>query len=129
LSSFDVAGDRPTPETDVDVGLLGRDGTLDVQGGHVDRRRQAVQRHVDDRGDPTGGGRPGRGREALPLGAARLVDVHVRVDHAGQQHLVVPQGHGARGRRLGVERPDRGDAAAGHRDAGRLLAGGQNRAT
>ena len=30
-------------------------------------------------------------REALPLGAARLVDVHVRVDQPGQQDLVVAE--------------------------------------
>ncbi len=46
------------------------------------RRRQAVERHVDDRGDAAGRGGPGRGREALPVGPARLVDVHVRVDQA-----------------------------------------------
>ncbi len=36
---------------------------------------------------PAAAARGGRG-EALPLGAARLVDVHVRVDEAWQQHLV-----------------------------------------
>ncbi len=42
-----------------------------------------VERHVDDRRHPARGGGPRRGREALPLGAPRLVDVHVRVDEPG----------------------------------------------
>ena len=46
------------------------------------RRRQRVQRHVDDRRHPTRRRRERRRAEALPLGAARLVDVHVRVDEA-----------------------------------------------
>ena len=51
------------------------------------------------RGDAAGRGRAGGGREPLPLGAAGLVDVHVGVDQAGQQHLVVGRGRPARGRR------------------------------
>ena len=38
---------------------------------------QAVQRHVDERGVAAGGGGAGAGGEALPLGAAGLVDVDV----------------------------------------------------
>ena len=44
---------------------------------------------------PPASGRPRRGREPLPLGPPRLVDVHVRVDQPGQQRQV------ARGRRCG----------------------------
>ena len=62
--------------------LISRAATVVVGG-------MRVQRHVEDRGDAAGRGRPGRGGEPLPLGAARLVDVHVGVDQAGQQHLVV----------------------------------------
>ena len=64
---------------------------LVVERGHVDGGRDGVQRHVDERGDAAGRGRPGRRAEALPLGAARLVDVHVGVDQPRQQHLVVGQ--------------------------------------
>ena len=46
------------------------------------RRRHAVERHVDNRGDPAGRG-GARGRvEPLPLGAPRLVDVHMGVDNS-----------------------------------------------
>jgi hypothetical protein len=84
----EVARHRAAPEPDVDGALPGRGLALDLQRRDVDRRRQAVQRHVDERGDPARGGGPGGRGEALPLGAARLVEVHVRVDQPGQQHLV-----------------------------------------
>ena len=54
----------------------------------VHRRRHGVQWHVDQRGDPACRRGPRGGGEALPLRAPRLVDVHVGVDQAGQQHLV-----------------------------------------
>jgi hypothetical protein len=83
-----VAGDGTAPEADVDVDLAAGRRLLDLQRGHVDGGRQAVERHVHDGGDATGGGGPGGGGEALPLGAAGLVDVHVGVDQAGQQRHV-----------------------------------------
>ena len=85
----DVARDRAAPEADVDPGLAGGDRALGLERGDRRRRRDAVERHVDDRRDAAGRGGAGRAGEALPLGAAGLVDVHVRVDEAGQQHLVV----------------------------------------
>ena len=56
----------------------------------LDRRhgRHAVQRHLDDGRDTAGGGGTRGGVEALPLGPARLVDVHVCVDHARHHHQV-----------------------------------------
>ena len=56
----------------------------------------------------------GRSGEALPLGAAGLVDVHVGVDQAGQEHLVVLEVHRAGGRGRVVVRRDRGDPLAAH---------------
>ena len=76
----------PAPETDVHVAAAIGRCSFGLQGVRADGGGHAVQRHVDQGGDPAGGGRPGRGREALPLGVARLADVHVRVDQAGQQH-------------------------------------------
>ena len=84
-----VAGHRATPERDVDGQLPARDASLGPQRRRVHGRRDRVQRHVDDGGDAAGGGRAGGGGEALPLGAAGLVDVHVTVDETGQQHAVV----------------------------------------
>ena len=84
-----VARHRAAPEADVDEDLSVRGCPLRLERGRVQRRRDAVERHVDDGGHPAGRRGPRRGREALPLGAARLVDVHVGVDQARQQHLVV----------------------------------------
>jgi hypothetical protein len=79
-----VAGYGATPEAHVDrrPGGLGG-GALHGKRFLRHRRRDRVQRHVDDRGDPARRGRPCRRGEALPLGAARLVDVHVGVDQTG----------------------------------------------
>ena len=86
-----VARHGATPEAHVDVGLVAGDGPLLLQCRNGNRRRDAVERHVDDRRDAAGRRGPGGAGEALPLGAARLVDVHVGVDEPGQQHLVVGQ--------------------------------------
>ncbi len=90
-----VAGDRAAPEAEVDPGLALGGLPLGVQAVDRGGRRDRVQRHVDDGGDTPGGGGPGGGGEALPLGAAGLVDVHVGVDQAGQQGGVTEVGQQA----------------------------------
>ena len=102
----------PAPERHVDAQLAVRRGPLG--GQRLDRRggRDRVERHVDERRDPTGRRGAGGRREALPRGAARLVDVHVAVDQAGQQHLVVGELDG----RAVVGDVDRRDAPAAHHD-------------
>ncbi len=111
-----VARDGAAPEADVDRDLVARHVLLDPQRVQRGRRRDRVQRHVDDRRDASGRSRPGGGRESLPLGAAGLVDVHVRVDHPRQQHLVVGQLDGLGRVDVGVVRRHRGDPAVGHCD-------------
>ena len=84
VEPVDVAGNEPAPECEVDErrAVGGRD--LEVERGAVDRRRRRVQRHVEEARPTTG--REGRaaGREPLPVGAARIVEVHVRIDDAGE---------------------------------------------
>jgi hypothetical protein len=88
-----VARDGTAPEPDVDGALPAGHLALDLQRGHVDGGRQRIERHVHDRRDAAGRrGAGGRG-EALPLGAAGLVDVHVRVDDPGQEYLVAGEHH------------------------------------
>ena len=50
---------------------------------HGRRRRNAVERHLDQRGDAARRRRARGRRKTFPLGAAGLVDVDVRVDQAG----------------------------------------------
>ena len=88
----DVARHGAAPERDIDRDLALRRRTFHVQRLDRDGRRDRVQGHVDDRRDAAGRRGAGRGGEALPLGAARLVHVHVAVDQPGQQHLVVRRG-------------------------------------
>ena len=84
----DVAGNGAAPEPDVDMrlGLCGL--ALHLERGDVDGGRNAVERHVDQRRDSPCGSGPRRAGEPLPLGAAGIVDVHMRIDDAGKQRLV-----------------------------------------
>ena len=87
----EVRRDRAAPEADVHESLaLGRH-LLGRQGTDVDRRRDRVERHVDDCRDAPGGSRTGGRGKPLPGGPTRLVDVHVGVDETRHQHLVVGQ--------------------------------------
>ena len=110
-----VALDELPPVTD--VRLIGGDPAFHVECQGVDGRRDAVERHVDDRGHPACGRGPGRARESLPLGAARFVDVHVRVDETGDQHLVVAQFDDDLRVEQGAERFDDDDPAVPHTHA------------
>jgi hypothetical protein len=74
---------RPTAHVDV-APALGR-AAFTATPARAGRRGDGVERHVDHRGDAPRGGRAGGALEALPLGAAGLVDVDVGVDHAGHQ--------------------------------------------
>ena len=100
---------------------------LTCQRGDVDRRRDAVQRHVDDRGDAARRGRPGGRGEPLPLGPAGLVDVHVGVHQPGQQHLVRRRstvraaGRSASGGSTAAIRPSRTATAAGTSPSGPII--------
>jgi hypothetical protein len=112
----EVAGHGAPPEADINPAAAGG-GLLAAQRACGGRGRQAIERHVDQRGDPALGGGPGRAREAFPLGAARLVDVDVGIDHAGQQHLLSGEFLDADGAGGVAERGERGDPAVpdGHR--------------
>ncbi len=123
-----VAGDRTAPEAHVDPRLVAGRCALLLERGHGGGRRDAVERHVDDGGDPARGRGAGRGLEALPLGAARLVDVHVGVHQPGEQDLVVEElDDGLRVARVVVRR-DAGDPAGPDPDRDRCLAAVHHRA-
>src|SRR5690606_360925 len=118
-----VAGHGAAPEPDVDERLVARDLLLGLERLDVHRRRDRVERHVDDRRDAAGGRGPRRGREALPLGASRLVDVHVRVDEPGDEHLVRCELDDARAVEPRTEGLDRPDHSPDDPDLAGLLAG------
>ena len=116
----ETLGHRAAPEADVDVRRRCRRRPLDLESGCRRRRRQGVQRHVDDRGHAPGRGREGGGAESLPLRAPGLVDVHVRVDEAGQQHGVVGHERRLRVRHAVACADDVDDAAVLDHDRRRL---------
>ena len=86
-----VARDDTAPESDVHMALACGGLSLRLERRHGRRRRNAVERHVDERRDPAGGRRARRRLEAFPVSAARLVDVHVRIDEAGQDDVKSPR--------------------------------------
>ena len=113
-----VAVDRAAPEGVVDHALVCAAGptlrrcfALELQRADGGRLGQAVQRHVDDGSEASGSGGSGGRGEALPLGAARLVDVSVDVDEPGQQGEVAKIFDGNVGSQL-RDRLDGGDVLA-----------------
>ena len=83
-----VSGNDAAPERDVHVTVPTSGAAFRFERLDTRRRRNAVEGHVDDRRDAAGR-RRARGRiEAFPVGAARLVDVHMRVDDAGRYEKV-----------------------------------------
>ena len=84
VEAVDRAGYEAVPQREVDVRRPGRGGDLRVERAGVDRRRQGVERHVDDRRGPARRARAGPAREALGVGPAGVVEVDVGVDRAGE---------------------------------------------
>jgi hypothetical protein len=72
-----VPGDDAAPEADVNPALPAGGRALRLQVRHRRRRRDRVERHVDERGDAAGRGGARARPEALPLGAAGLIQVNM----------------------------------------------------
>ena len=118
-----IARHRTTPESDVDIRLVGRHPPLHRQCLDVDGRRDAVEWHVDDRGHTAGRGRACRGGEPFPLGSSRLVDVHMGVDQTRDQDLVVTEFDHLFGVQFGVDGLDDDDSTVPHPNTAGHLAG------
>ncbi len=87
-----VVVDAAAPEGVVDHALRGGVGAaggggfaLELEGGYVGGLGEAVEGHVDERGEAAGRCGAGGGGETFPVGAAGLVDVGVGVDEAGEE--------------------------------------------
>ena len=79
-----LPGIEPAPEREVDHRRAAAAGELEVEAARVDGRRAGVERHVDARRDAAAAQRRRAEREALPVRATGFVEVHVRVDAAGE---------------------------------------------
>ena len=116
VEPVDVAGDEAAPEAEVDERRAASGLDLEVERRAVDRRRRRVQRHVEEARAATGGEGRGAGREPLPVGAPRIVEMHVRIDDAGED---VEAGGVDLRRGIARElRPDVGDQAVEDPDVG-----------
>ena len=120
---LEVARDGPTPETHVDMALAKRRVTFDLESLDGAGRGHAVERHVDDGGDPTGRSRAGRRLETLPIGAPWLVDMDVCIYHARQQDLVIIELHGLLAREIGLQELNCRHHAVAYPDTTRYLPG------
>ena len=97
LDLVGVARDEAAEEPAIDPEPPPGGVPLGGQGVGRGRDRVAVERHVDQRRDPPDGGGGRRGREPLPVGPARVVDVDVGIHQARQDEEVaeVLDGHRA----------------------------------
>jgi hypothetical protein len=113
-----VAGDDAAPQLDAHIAACVLFLELECSDGR--RRRQRVERHVDDGGDPARRGRARGGGKSFPLRAPRLVHVHVRVDESGHDHQVAVVDAGR------AVRLDGGDALSFEDDGGGLCPVGED---
>ena len=80
-----IAVHRSAPQRVIHHRLAARRLALQFQRSHIRRLGQAVQWHVDDRREPASRGRARSCRKALPLRAARLVQVRMHIHKARNQ--------------------------------------------
>ncbi len=80
--------DHAAPRRPIDPALSPRCFTFCLEGGNVGRRRQAVERHIDQHGVATRRGSASRGAETFPIRPARLVDVEMRIHQPGKDRRV-----------------------------------------
>ena len=85
---FLVLPGQSTPGRPVHAALAGGRVTLGFERSNRGGFRQAIERHIHQRGVAAGRGGAGGGGEAFPFRPARFVDVHMRIHQAGQQHQV-----------------------------------------
>ena len=85
-----VARHDAAPESHVDMTSTARRGAFLLEAGNRRGRRDAVERHVHERGDAAGRGRARRVREALPVGTPGIVDVDVRIDERRAARRAAP---------------------------------------
>jgi len=79
-----VVAHYAAPARPVHRALAACGGALVLQAGDGARCRQAVERHVHQHGVAAGGRGASGGEKTFPLGAPRIIDVHVRIHQARQ---------------------------------------------
>ena len=84
-----ISGNDAAPETDVHPKLPSRRRHFFAESCRGRRRRNAVERHLDQRGDSACRRCTRRRRKTFPLRAARLIDVNVRVHNSRHHDEVV----------------------------------------
>ncbi len=83
-----VVGHHAAPEAIIDHTLPARRRLFQAEIRNGSGLGQIIKRHVDQRSVPARGRCARRCPEAFPLGAARLIDVYVRIDQTGKNVLV-----------------------------------------
>ena len=123
MEVVEVVRDKTAPEAKIHHRFLRGDCKLLIEGGGRRRRRVGIEGHLEHGRHAAGGGTARSGIPAFPVGAARFVEVDVRVDDA-RKNDEIPRVDGL------VAIPhftsDCGDGAVDDRDVGRALPGGKN---
>src|ERR1700688_880669 len=79
-----IVGHHSSPSSPVHPAATFRSSPLGSQRVNAGSSRYAIQWHVHYAGNSAGGCSAGRGFESFPFRAARIIDVNVCVDKAGQ---------------------------------------------
>ena len=77
-----VAGHETAPDAEVGSRHASGSRELRVERCGIERGGRGVERHVDKERASAGGDRCRAGRQALPVGPSRVVEVHMRVDQS-----------------------------------------------
>src|SRR5579871_929683 len=84
-----VPWNNPSPRRPIDAALVSRCLALGLERGGVGRSRNAVQRHIDQRGISPGCSGGCYSFEAAPIGSPGFVDMDMRIDKSGQNDQVL----------------------------------------
>ena len=77
-----VSRNHATPKTHVNETIVARGFQFDFEGGERRRRRNGIERHVDDSRHTTRSCGKRRTAKTFPLGPSRRVDVNMRIDES-----------------------------------------------
>lgn len=82
-----ISGDNTTIKPHIHPTLALRRLDLLLKGSNSGGGRDGVQRHINDGRDASKGSRLSAGIEALPFSAARLIQMDMSINQAGEQNV------------------------------------------
>ena len=112
LQLLGISRHHAAPESGIHPKFSRRRGQFFAECRRRCRRRDAVQRHFDQRGHAARRRRASRRGKPFPIRAPRLVDVYVCIHHAGHHHKIAGLVHRSASRNFAIASDSRNDARA-----------------